>query len=476
MQKFKTKHEVFDYISNLREGLMVLILDEGHYDSLMFLNALFSEYAKEKPVVVLTAYDVLTNFKQVKIDVGQIKSLSDLSIFVNRVRNKMGQGVIIHHYLPQLLVQQNEALVLRMIEHWLDQIHGKPFVEFLNLPRGTFPTFEKTLQVLLPGYLDISYFKTNERYHRNFAVYRICDMKFHGVEFPYIIDKNKLLIKFEDEFTDKIPVSEKEKIMIKKNFLERNVNRLKIVVKDVNVKGLPPREYLLLTQLHNMHLMDVRTLFPEEFDSILEKIAGWIAKGIARVEETVEIEEKPPKKFNLITRIGLKMPNWIALYFLGKKPRLVPRETLVGLRKTVQVILSTYLPEVKGATESLELTERFIQEIVGRITAVERVKKAGEDPRFKFDLRYLPKIVSLTLHLGFNLKCKIEKKEENTWVVTIKDCFLCEGIKSNKPVCHIISGTLTGGLSQSFKEKIVCEEIKCKAMGDKECIFLIKKY
>ena len=53
---------------------------------------------------------------------------------------------------------------------------------------------------------------------------------------------------------------------------------------------------------------------------------------------------------------------------------------------------------------------------------------------------------------------------------------LVELIKSDKPVCHIIAGTLTGGLSVAFKEKILCEEVMCKAMGHEACVFLVKKF
>ncbi len=474
MRLVKTGHDVFDSIANLYEGSLILILDEGHFDSILFLDALLSDFMREKPVIVLTYYDVPTRFNQVKI--GTTKSLSDLSIFVSQVREKIGQGIIIHHYLPQLLVQQGESPVLKMIEHWVTQVHGKPLLEILTLPRGTFPTFEKTLQMLLPGVINLTFVKEDERYFRSFSIQRTCKIEYHGKDFPYLIKDGRLLIKIGDEFTDKIPTATNEVIESKKAYLAENINNLKIVVNNLEIGKIPVTDYLLLTQLHDMYLTDVKLIFPEKFDDILTKLAKWIVGGIISVQQVEKQKEKPVKYPGLNAKLALMFPSWITMRFMGKPPRKVPRESLVGLRKTIEVILQSYLPDKKEPFMVLEMTEKFLQEIVGRMTAVERIRAMGEDPRAKLDFKYLPKIVSLSLDLGFKLKCNVLRREEDLWEIRIKDCFICEGIKSDKPVCHIIAGTLTGGLSVAFKEKILCEEVMCKAMGHEACVFLVKKF
>ena len=97
MHRIKTGHEVFDFISNFYNGSIILVLDEGHFDSILFLNALLSKLAEEQHVKVITFHEVLTNFEQIKLN--SIASLNDLSIFIGQLRRKLGSGVLIHHYI-----------------------------------------------------------------------------------------------------------------------------------------------------------------------------------------------------------------------------------------------------------------------------------------------------------------------------------------------------------------------------------------
>ena len=475
MQKIRTGHEVFDYISNLIKGSIILVLDEGHFESLMFLNALLSSYAKQKPVVVLTSYEVLTNFEQIRLD--RIGSISDLSILVSQVREKIGEGIIIHHYLPQLLIQENESTILKAIEHWTNQLHGKHILEFLTLPKGTFPTFERTLQVLLPGFINLSFLKKDEYYYRTFSIQKACKVEYHGVDFPYILKDGKLLIKFLDEFTDKIPVAEKEVIEQKKAHLLDHIYDSRLVVSEVEYGKLKPSDYVLLTQLHGMHLADVKLIFPDKFDEILEKIARWIIEGIAKIEPAEKREERPPKGPSLKVKLALKFPTWLTLKLISKRPvRRIPREAFAGLRKTVDMIFHMYFPgKEEEPLQTLRNVEEIIQEIAGRITAVEHTKQLGEDPKSSLSISYLPKIASLTLFQGFGLSCEIMKISGELWRMKVKDCFVCKDVKSNRPECHIVSGTISGALSIIFKQKFICEEIECKAMGHPACVFMIRK-
>jgi len=382
--------------------------------------------------------------------------------------------VLIHHYLPSFIVKFGEEAILKMVEHWLSNLYGKPFLEFITLPRGTFPIVEKTLQSLLAGFINLNITKKNGEYVKTFSVHRACKPEYHGVEFPYNIQDDRLLIRFTDEFIDTFPATEEEEER-KKAYLMDHVADAKVVMGKVETNKLPPTDYLLLTQLHNMHLTDVKLLFPEKFDEITEKIVKWMVKDSANLQEAQKINEKPISKLCMRCELALRFPSWLALKFFGKKPRTVPIESLLGLRKTVEVILHTYLPNEREPLEVFEATEKFIHEVAGRVTAIERIKAMGEEPQVKMDLHHLVKIASLTLGLGFKLKCNIIKKSEGLWELKVKDCFICQDAKSNRPICHAISGTLTGALSVAFKEKLLCEEISCKAMDDKECVFIIKR-
>ncbi|MGP3667908.1 MAG: V4R domain-containing protein [Candidatus Bathyarchaeota archaeon] len=475
MSLVKTYHEVFDEIAILRNGFIIMVTDEAHFDSMIFLNSLLSEYAKKKPVKVVTMYDVLTSFGQVKLD--KISSLSELSIFIGHVRENVREGVIIHHYFPHILVQHGEVNTLKLVEHWLTEIREKPLLEFITLPQNTFPTFEKTLDVTLPGVIRLTVKKENESYTRSFTIYRACKPVYHGTSFPYLVENGKLLIKFGKKFIDKLPITESDKIEQEKHYMLENIKRLRIVLRKLDPKLFTPSEYLIATQLHTMPLMEVKMLFPESFDEILNRIARWVVEGIVELQEESEDiirEEKihPPTKR---IKIALKLPNWLFLKFV-KKPHKVPLESLLSLRKIIETTLQIYLPKEEEPLQALKFCEKLSHELSARRTAISHALSLGEDPRGKLNLSYLPKIVSLTLASGFGFRmCETSRIAENVWKVKVKDCFICEDVKSSEPVCHIVSGTINGVLPVMFKESFSCEEVECKAMGHPVCAFIVRR-
>ena len=128
---------------------MILVLDEGHYESLHFLTHLLSKFAEKKPVYLLTHQPVPSKFKS--FNIGAVKALSELSIRMAEIRNEIDGGILIHHYLPYILINYEENMILKFLEHLASQVQGRSLLEFLTLPKGTFPTFEKKAQALLHG-------------------------------------------------------------------------------------------------------------------------------------------------------------------------------------------------------------------------------------------------------------------------------------------------------------------------------------
>ena len=226
-----------------------------------------------------------------------------------------------------------------------------------------------------------------------------------------------------------------------------------------------------------MHLADVKLIFPDKFDEILEKIARWIIEGVAKIEPAEKREERPPKGPSLKVKLVLKFPTWLTLKLISKRPvRRIPREAFAGLRKTVDMIFHMYFPgKEEEPLQALKLCEKLVHELSARRTAIVHTLSLGEDPKARLDLNYLPKIISLTLMSGFGLTSETSKVAEDVWEVKVKNCFICEDIKSNKPECHIVSGTISGVLPIIFKERFLCDEVKCKAMGHPACVFMIRK-
>lgn len=167
MRPFKTGHELFDTISNFKSGSLITVLDETYSESLDFLNALLNN--KNLPVYVLAPHEVETPFEIIKIDV--TKSLNDINLTVASVREKIKKGVIIHRYLPYVLLKENENAFLRMLNYWSSKVADTELVEFFILPQGTFMPFEKKLQAVTDGVIVIKVEKDRGRLSTSFLGY-----------------------------------------------------------------------------------------------------------------------------------------------------------------------------------------------------------------------------------------------------------------------------------------------------------------
>lgn len=211
MKSFKTGHELFDVISNLKTGSLITVLDETYSESFDFINALLSNY-KDLPVYVLAPHEVETPFEIIKIDV--TKSLNDLNLTVASVREKIKRGVIIHRYLPYILLKENENAFLRMLNYWSSKIADTELVEFFLLPQGTFMPFEKKLQAVTDGVIVIKVGKDEEGYQPTFSILRGSKPTYHFVEFPCFINQGQLLIKWGDRYLFRAPEKLKEKLDI----------------------------------------------------------------------------------------------------------------------------------------------------------------------------------------------------------------------------------------------------------------------
>jgi len=112
MKNFETGHELFDHIIDFRMGTFTSILDKTYTESLSFLNALFS-HSRKLPVYIISRQDIDTPFDIIKVDVTE-KSMNDLNLTIADIRNKVRKGVIIHYYLPHLLLKHVQVSMPRM--------------------------------------------------------------------------------------------------------------------------------------------------------------------------------------------------------------------------------------------------------------------------------------------------------------------------------------------------------------------------
>jgi len=57
------------------------------------------------------------------------------------------------------------------------------------------------------------------------------------------------------------------------------------------------------------------------------------------------------------------------------------------------------------------------------------------------------------------------------YIILIRDCFECEGLKTGRPQSHFVRGHLCGLLSTISRRPLSCVETKCLAAGHEHCEF-----
>ncbi|MEM3040054.1 MAG: hypothetical protein QXO54_04540, partial [Candidatus Methanomethylicaceae archaeon] len=201
--KFLFGHEIIDHVAEIAKGTILTILDENRYESILFLNALLAKC--QTKAVIITPNELKSPLPQEIVDFERITTATEVNLFVSKIRESMNnEGVIIHNYLHYLLLKEEESQVLKMVEFWIGKISKTGMVEFIVLSKDTFPSFEKKLNNLLSGYIEIN-LKPGARNQYAFKLFRICKPEFHGEEFVYTFDGNRLLVKWGDEFTEYLP-------------------------------------------------------------------------------------------------------------------------------------------------------------------------------------------------------------------------------------------------------------------------------
>ena len=478
MSKLLTGNEVFDHISDIGTGSSIAVLDITRFESVLFLNALLRNSPSRDNVIICSCEPVDTRFQLRRINLDKLHDLTELSLEMEKYRQTVGgQGIVIHHYLPHLLVKENEDLVLRMIEYWLVK---QPIVEttqFFTLPKATFALFEKKLQALVSGVISINVMRTDEERLLSFQIMGTCRPEYHMKEFPFSAEDGRLKIKWKDSFTDILPREEEPAIRNRIEYLRTNLYSTRIIRGDAQPTSeeLSLYDRWLLSQIISWRLEQVVCYFPEEIDEVLRKLALWNLRDFVRFEPVEPSKPAPPKKqLSSRTHFALSLPTTVSLQLLRRRQHTIPMAVYNALRRSVHAFILDRLRKEDLGKELAEF-ETYFQDMTARTAAVETFSELGEDIRYDFDLKYLPKILSLATYYGYGVKPKISRLSEDLFSIDVPDCFICSGAKSETPVCQLLIGTIVGCCSVVFKERFTCNEVQCKASGDSSCVFQLRK-
>ena len=70
--------------------------------------------------------------------------------------------------------------------------------------------------------------------------------------------------------------------------------------------------------------------------------------------------------------------------------------------------------------------------------------------------------------------CIIATQTSNGLVYADYSCAVCHTIESDKPVCHLITGSVAEAVKWATGKDYQVREIACRAMGDPACVFLVE--
>lgn len=477
MSKLLTGNEIFDHIADISIGSSIAVLDITRFESMLFLNSLLRNLPNKDKVMVCSCEPVDTLFQLRRINLDRLHDPTELSLEMEKCRQMVGnQGIVVHHYLPHLLVKESEDLVLRMIEYWLMKQPTVEATQFFTLPKATFPLFEKRLQALVSGVISINVMKTEKERLLSFQMLGACRSEYHMQEFPFVAEEGRLLVKWKDVFTDTLPREEEPVIRNRIDYLRMNLYSTRIIRGDAYPESgeLSIYDRWLLSQLVGWRVAEIARYFPEEVDEILRKLALWNLRDFVRFE-AVEPQRPPPKKhLSSRTHLALSLPTRLSLQFFRKRQHTIPMAVYNALRRSVQAFMSDRLREEDLKKELAEF-EMYFQDMTARSAVVETFNNLKEDLRYDFDLKYLPKILSLAIYYGYGVRPKISRLSEDLFSIDIPDCFICSDVKSETPVCQLLVGTIVGCCSVVFKGHFFCNEVQCKASGERSCVFQLRK-
>lgn len=477
---FATGHPIFDKIVWLHPGETVLVADETFSEGLTFLKTLLR--GKQDSVLEI-ASSRYTSVGKNQITVS-IESLQDLSIQVNQRRRAEKGKVLIHTYLPELLVRHNPDEVLKVIEIWQKDVSNSGNIEFYLLPRNTFADFEKKVRAIVDSVIDISVVKNGNQFLFYMTPIRGCDPQFHLKNIQYHISGGKLLVEWKGLLLEQLPtaMSSVEEIM---NELKNKEESLILRVNEANPDSMSINDYMLLTSIEGNTVSTIKHLFPEIWSELEDKIATWVVNGIISLEEVENVTPMPRrKKLKLKSRLLLKVPTRLSIFlvslskgFLGKRVRTVPLDAHLAVLEAMKKIVDYTAARTPELRADARLATYYFGQLSARKTALEYIKRLEGTYYTVFDVRDAPKLIAITLKAGWGIDISISSAGRNSWAFEVKECHLCEGVSSDTPFCDkFVSSVVTGVLSVCLKKKTDCFEISCRAMGADSCSFKATVY
>lgn len=399
----------------------ILVLDEDYLSGYDFLKSIFSPNKHE--TVVLTSMNFVDeNFPILKIN---HSSLSDISITVNELRVHKKARIIIHRYLPDILLFHPTEEVLKMILFWKNQIRISATIEFYLLPYNTFYLFEKIAKILFDLVLKVESNTVNRGQEVIIKVLRDQNNRITRNHYSFIRRHDGL-------------------------YYYRIVNNPQYENTNQPEKS---REHDLSDNESNYEAYSL------EFNEYIFNMLVQLLTGSCRKDHefTKELEHSTfskvsHKTFPIIKDVKEKL-------FPRRKIEKVPKDLFIIYRTIVNGIIDYYSYN-EGHTPKWV---SYLFELVSKSRAFKYVKK--KDNFIKVLCEYLKE--------EWSMDVKISGSPESGILVEARECYFCKDFVSSNCVCEgYFNGVIGGFTSVILNKKAKCFELSCKSRMDDYCSFI----
>ena len=320
MSLLVTGHDIFDTIVKIPYSSSILIVDENFSESKQLLTALLSSKDNNIRFAEISAKKNSVKDAETMI-LAESTNINSTNASVSNFRQSHRRWVIIHAYLPDLLVRFPNENVLRMIDSWRSKINEAETAEIFILPKDTFNDVEKRLRSISDGVIELSSSNHADNNKRFFTPIRCTTAEYDVRRFEYLIHKSRLKIRWGQDFIESFPHSYQSEHIQKMKLIESQKTHLNVVkgAKEV-IEDLSLKDKLLLSQILNKDVEQILTLFHDKKQSVLETIVKWNINGIIDLKP---IQGKNSimlkRKLNLATKLMLLLPTGFASMLLKRE-------------------------------------------------------------------------------------------------------------------------------------------------------------
>ncbi|MEM4352468.1 MAG: hypothetical protein QXV68_02485 [Candidatus Caldarchaeum sp.] len=427
----RSRNPFFDEIVRITAGETLLVRDETFSESREFLLRLFD---KRDVLELVSPRQTFSN--DVERLAVNLDNLQELSITINTLRRQLPPRIIVHSYLPELLVRYDSEQVLRLLNFWQVEVKKHKHVEFLLLPKNTFEVFERKLMAVVDGAIDLSVSREGNSLQKYFTPIRIARDEYHLKPIKYSLVNGDVVISTTKKVSDG---NNSARALLDRVVAEDD---LTITLKKDPVELEVLSDYFLAKAVDGFRVSWVKRVFPDILDNVVWKIASWVDEGFLKLDRAAGGGD------SAIDGVWAKA---------GRRLRFFSSYDSTEVLND----LGYFLKHRTGGEVDMTRLTAYLQELYSRLF-VFCLLSDGKHKSWE-------KVLAVLFSTASDGLVKVRKADKDKWVVELKDCGFCRG--GGLGCEMIVSNLVKGAGAVALNETVVCKEVECVESGGGKCVF-----